>query len=179
MFITTDVLGLHSNSVQYNMYVITSVTWYLFCCSGPNHDSKCCEHTDNCTGEAKRIETGEEDNYSQVTTYWNKVRYASITCPSLSAPITCQSLSASITCPNLFVALWGQSYSGSSICVFVSHTTLRWGSYPLPLYVGCKHFWHSVLPLMRKFLPMICSSHYPGFYLYIELVTIFSIVWVI
>ena len=46
----------------------------LFFFSGPNHDSKFDECCDKFTGDAKRIETGDEDNYSQVTTFWNKVR---------------------------------------------------------------------------------------------------------
>lgn len=41
--------------------------------SGPNHDSKFDECCDKFTGDARRVETGDEDNYSQVTTFWTKV----------------------------------------------------------------------------------------------------------
>jgi len=41
--------------------------------SGPNHDSVHCECKEQASGDVMKIETGEEDNYSQVTTFWNKV----------------------------------------------------------------------------------------------------------
>ena len=52
--------------------LVVEVSAVLFF-SGPNHDSKFDECCDKFTGDAKRIESGDEDNYSQVTTFWNKV----------------------------------------------------------------------------------------------------------
>jgi len=42
--------------------------------SGPTHDSRHLEHTDTFSGDVTRYDTGDEDNYSQVTDFWNKVR---------------------------------------------------------------------------------------------------------
>lgn len=40
--------------------------------SGPKDDMKYKPHTCQVSGDAKRYETGDEDNYSQVTTFWEK-----------------------------------------------------------------------------------------------------------
>lgn len=63
------------------MQVVTVIVTVILCklyvalfCSGPNHDSKFDECCDKFTGDARRVETGDEDNYSQVTTFWTKVR---------------------------------------------------------------------------------------------------------
>ena len=41
--------------------------------SGPNHNPKFLESRFTTTGDVARYESGDEDNYSQVTTFWTKV----------------------------------------------------------------------------------------------------------
>lgn len=41
--------------------------------NGPQPDEKCRHHVQSFSGECKRVESGDEDNYSQVTTFYNQV----------------------------------------------------------------------------------------------------------
>ena len=41
--------------------------------SATKHDSRCKEHCDQFTGDVQRYDTANDDNFEQVTSFWNDV----------------------------------------------------------------------------------------------------------
>lgn len=54
--------------------------------AGPEPDLKHSESKFGTVGDVARYETGDEDNYSQVTAFWKKVL---LICSKLNSKITC------------------------------------------------------------------------------------------